>query len=354
MTLDVERRLAEYRDTLEAAISADLALREMQPIRPHRPSRGRLTLVASMIGVMLVAVVAAVALRSEDDTTLTSSSTPDERGGSSPVDSSAQATTVSIQEEPLARELVVGSAGTDVGRLEQRLFELGFDPGVVDEEFDSTTERAVWAFEKLVVGVPRDEVTGVVTPQLWQRMLDDVQIQPRRPELDANHTEIYLPEQILVVFHGDTPVLISHISTGDGKEWCEHVTIDPGTLGNNDGDIPIERDVCGQSVTPGGVFTYNSSHEGPLDTELGALWDPVFFNYGLAVHGAEDVPATPSSHGTIRIPRHTAKRHHDLVAIGDRVYIWDGNQEPEDLGNPVPMFVVLDPRAAPTGGRSGP
>ena len=104
-------------------------------------------------------------------------------------------------------------------------------------------------------GTPRDEATGQVTDEMWQRMQDPIAVEPRRPDAaTANHTEIYLPEQVVIFFVDDKPVLITHMSSGTGEEWCEEVTISPGEYGNEEGTEPLKQGECGLSNTPGGVF----------------------------------------------------------------------------------------------------
>ena len=98
----------------------------------------------------------------------------------------------------------------------------------------------MWAYEKLVLGVEREAVTGDVTPRMWRAMQNPVRVDARRPDA-GKHTEIYLPEQVLVVFDGNSPMFISHVSTGDGEEWIEEVTISPGEYGNEDGTEPLTR-----------------------------------------------------------------------------------------------------------------
>ena len=108
----------------------------------------------------------------------------------------------------------------------------------------------------------------------------------------ANHTEIYLPEQVVIVFQNDKPALITHISSGDGDEWCEEVTISPGERGNEPGTEPLKKGECGISNTPGGVFKYDRQVEGIRESGLGSMWNPVYFNYGIAIHGALNVPCS--------------------------------------------------------------
>jgi hypothetical protein len=193
-----------------------------------------------------------------------------------------------------------------------------------------------------VLGVEYDQPTGQVTAPMWDEMQDPFAILPRRPNSTPNHTEIYLPEQVIAVFHDDAAVFISHMSSGDNEEWCEEVTISPGEY-NNPGDEPLVRGECGRSITPGGVFNFTRRVEGVRQSSLGGMWDPVYFNYGIAVHGALNVPLHPASHGCIRIPLPLSPTFQELTATGDQVFVFDGVQEPEYHGAQKPYFNRIDP-----------
>jgi hypothetical protein len=78
------------------------------------------------------------------------------------------------------------------------------------------------------------------------------------------------------------------------------------------------------------------------------MYNPVYFNYGIAVHGAHEVPEFPASHGCIRIPMHISDYFQTLVAKGDQVFVWDGVKEPEDYGSPPPRFNWRDPNYTTT------
>ncbi len=73
------------------------------------------------------------------------------------------------------------------------------------------------------------------------------------------------------------------------------------------------------------------------------MWDPVYFNYGIAVHGALNVPLQPASHGCIRIPLPLSPTFQELTANGDQVFVFDGVKEPEDYGAQKPYFNRIDP-----------
>ena len=244
---------------------------------------------------------------------------------------------------PLDRTIGLGMVGDDVTRVQQRLGELAFDPGPIDGIYGTLTRQAVWAYEKIVMGIPRDEATGNVTPELWDHMQDSTKIQPRRPTNGlADHTEIYLPEQVMIVFHGDEPELVAHISTGElirgvdaftpwqdtANEYCETVTIDTDDNGNVLEEA-IEKAICGRSYTPPGVFEAYKKIEGRRESRLGGMYDPIYINQGIAIHGALNVPLEPASHGCIRVSQYLGGYLQSILDIGDRVLIWDGVTEPE-------------------------
>lgn len=269
-------------------------------------------------------------------------------------------TSTTAAKSVLDQTLYEGSYGEEVRRLQERLAELGFQPGPIDGSFGSLTEMAVWAYETLVLDKEFWEVNGDVTPEMWLDLQDPLPIEARRPNA-GRHTEIYLPEQALVVFDGDQPIFISHISSGDigpegpegrdvneGAEWCQEVTIDPGEYGNEDGTEPIKKGVCGNSWTPGGVYTVDRKVEGVRESRLGGLLNPVYFNYGIAVHGAYQVPDYPISHGCVRIPNLISKTYFDLMDIGDQVFVFDGVQEPEVYGDQPGFFDWADPEYTTT------
>jgi hypothetical protein len=233
--------------------------------------------------------------------------------------------------------LAYGMVGHDVTRLQRRLRALKFNPGPIDGEYGALTQAAVWAYEKLVLGVPREEATGQVTPRMWKALQDPVPINARRPDA-GRHTEIYLPEQVLVAFDGNQPLFISHISTGTGEYWVEEVTISPGEYGNEDGTKPLTRLEKGLSLTPGGVYEFDRRRKGRWESALGGMLNPVYFNYGIAVHGAFEVPLYPASHGCIRIPNYISAKFQRIVSLGEAVYVWDGEEEPEEYGAQIPPF----------------
>lgn len=172
-------------------------------------------------------------------------------------------------------------------------------------------------------------MSGVVTPALWDALHGPVTIAPRRDRA-GTHVEVYLPEQVAAVFTDGSPRLVTHVSTGDGEQWCQEVTID-----NDDGTQSV-KGRCGISVTPGGVYHFDRKIDGWRNAALGRLYKPVYFNYGIAIHGATNVPNRPASRGCVRTPMHIAEYFPDLVAIGDDVFVFDGVKDPEHYGPQLP------------------
>jgi hypothetical protein len=215
-----------------------------------------------------------------------------------------------------------------------------FDPGPIDGIFGEATVRAVWAFEKIALGTPRTEMRGVVTPAMWQQMNIDVLIAPRRTP-GGTHMEVYLPEQVSVLFENGEARVISHVSSGENIEWCDVVEIDL------DDGTTEEKGICGISKTPGGVYHFERKVDGWRNAKLGRLYQPVYFNYGIAIHGSGNVPDYPASRGCVRHPMHIAEYLPDLIEIGDMIYVFDGVEEPETYGAAPMIFDYPDPDWVP-------
>lgn len=255
----------------------------------------------------------------------------------------------------LTSSLHKGSYGDEVKAMQQRLTDLGFQPGPIDGQFGTGTEQALWAFEGLVSNLTYTQQTGVLTNELWQTMQDNIVIQPKRTETTATHVEVDLPKQVLVVYDHGKAIFISHISSGklnaDGTPatFCETITIDTDSNGAPLAE-PEKKAICAESKTPGGVFDIDRKVPGHRVGALGGMDDPVYFNYGIAIHGAENVPDEPASHGCIRIPKFLSATFPTLVGKGDQVWVWNGLKEPEQQtkNERLPSFNRPDPSATTT------
>ena len=143
---------------------------------------------------------------------------------------------------------------------------LKFDPGEPDGAFGLKTTMAVWAYQALR-GLPSD---GVVRPLLEADILTAAPPAMLRPDLGPTHSEVDLDKQVLLVFRDGVLQLVTHVSTGSGRAYCE------------DGN-------CGDALTPPGEFAYQRRIAGWRVAPLGRLYNPVYFNGGIAVHGAGEV-----------------------------------------------------------------
>lgn len=257
-------------------------------------------------------------------------------------------TSAPVVKTQLSSTLRVGSSGSEVTQVQTRLTELGFRPGKADGVYGNLTKMAVWAYQKLVQGIPRLEASGKVDNATWQLMQDPTTIEPRRPG-SGTHLEIYLDRQVAVIFKDNQPAFISHTSSGQldaqgkPKQWCEDVTYTETAAGELL-DEPRRTRECAYAKTPGGVFTVDRKVDGVRNSVLGGMRNPVYFNYGIAIHGGYNVPNYPDSHGCVRVPNDISHEVYELLNRGDRVYVWDGIKEPEQQSKSdrLPSFNAVD------------
>lgn len=197
-----------------------------------------------------------------------------------------------------------GAKGEEVRALQERLTELSYDPGKVDGKYGPATQMAVWAFQK----VNRIKPSSTVGARFWSAL--DAPRTPgavsRRRERDR--VDIDLRRQLLVVHKAGRVVLISHISSGSGEYYCAR-------------DFGSDTPRCRYAVTSIGDFRTGRRVEGWDPSPLGQLYNPVYFNGGIAVHGYPSVPRYPASHGCVRVPMSTSERFQKLVGTGVPVHV---------------------------------
>ena len=223
------------------------------------------------------------------------------------------APTTTTTAKPIPPGLGKGSKGEDVKRLEERLATLKYDTGKIDGSFDSTTAFAVMAFQK-VHGLPR---TGRATDDVVKLLQTAGPPEPMMPTGGGNRVEVDLKRQVLFLYQGGALLRILPVSTGNGKRYCV------------DGD-------CATAVTPGGSFRVTRKIKGLRVSRLGKLYNPLYFNGGIAIHGAPSVPAGPASHGCVRIPMATSGWFHDTVSTGTAVYVLGGRTAPVPFNEKAP------------------
>ena len=248
-----------------------------------------------------------------------------------PPESAAAA--LAVTKVPLSKTYSVGMQGDEVKTIQQRLLDLHFDPGDPDGIFGEKTQQAVWAFRLLVMDAkPGANLSSAVTAEVWDRMQDPLGWTPQRTGDTSTHLEVFLDKQVAVVVTDGYARLVTHISSGSGKEWCNarRSAPDETTTTLAPGQKPTLY--CNKSITPAGKYRFRLKYPGMFQGYYGDLVNPVFFNGGIAVHGFDPVPPYPASHGCIRIPNHIAAYFQSLVHVNDQVYVFDGVNDPDQLG----------------------
>lgn len=196
------------------------------------------------------------------------------------------------------RGLHPGDHGTDVRALQERLRQLHYDPGAVTGKYGPDTIPAVWAFQK----VNHIKPSSTVGKATWRALAHPVVPKPLIPKGERDRVEVDLTRQLLYVYRGGALTLISHISSGSGQMYRV-------------------RGHWERAVTPTGDFRVERRIKGWHKSDLGYLYNPLYFHYGYAIHGETEVPLYPASHGCVRIPVHTADLVPVLVPDGTAVYL---------------------------------
>lgn len=222
-------------------------------------------------------------------------------------------TTTTARPRPVLEGLGRGARGPQVLALQQRLNALHFDVGNLDGVYASVTAQAVMAFQK-VYGLRR---TGRATDDVVAKLATAQVPGPLVAGGGATKIEVDLPRQVLFLYHGGRLFKILPVSTGSGRRFCV------------DGS-------CGLAVTPGGSFRVGRRITGWRTSRLGQLYNPLYFNGGIAIHGASSVPSYPASHGCVRIPMSAAGWFPGEVPTGTPVYVVGGRRAAVPLNEPAP------------------
>jgi lipoprotein-anchoring transpeptidase ErfK/SrfK len=211
---------------------------------------------------------------------------------------------------PPKRNLKEGMKGADVKALQRRLAALKYYPGAADGQFGSATLEAAWAFQE-VNGLRVDGVIGVATKKA---LVHPRTYRAKYPGQAGTRVEVNLKMGVLVFFQNHKISLVSHVSTGGHYYY------------------PCGSGTC-FAETPTGEFRALYFVPGWDQGPLGAMYNPVFFNYsGYAIHGEynDEVPVKPVSHGCVRIPYDIATWFYKELKItetpGKGTEVWIYNQ----------------------------
>lgn len=206
---------------------------------------------------------------------------------------------------PSARTLRMGLRGEDVRDLKRRLDILRFDIGEVDDRFNAQTWQAVVAFQKL----NKLKASGRVGDEFLDALARATVNGGAIPNGGLPRVEVDLGRQVLMVFDSYGLLRVLNISSGSEKQYCQS-------------SKKTEAEVCGDARTPIGNFRVQRRIKGWRESDLGRLYNPLYFDGGFAIHGSPSVPEYPASHGCVRISMRSAEWFPNVVADGTPVYLF--------------------------------
>ncbi len=196
-----------------------------------------------------------------------------------------------------------GDSGEDVATLQRALTDAGFYHSEVNGEYGDATESAVVAFHKYL----RLERSATFSALDWIRLelLPEPGIPDRYDETD--YLELDLDRQLLFLVRGGELEQVIPVSSGGGYTYISPRTGNPH-----------------RAITPVGDFALRWH-------QLGWACDPVsgwcvykywaFTDY-LGLHGYRSVPATPASHGCVRVELWDADWLEPRLFSGMPLHIW--------------------------------
>ena len=210
--------------------------------------------------------------------------------------------------------LGVGARGQAVADLETKLAAMHYDPGKVDGYYDSTTAFAVMAFQK-VNGMAR---TG--------RATDDVVAAVAAGLRAAGHAPGGRRQ----------PGRGRHRAPGAVPLPERRPAADPPGV-HRVGQAVLREGECALRRHPGRLVPGRLPHpRAGTRARSAILYNPLFFNGGIAIHGAPSVPAYPASHGCVRIPMADSLWFFNTVPKGTPVYVLGGQDAPVPFNEAAP------------------
>lgn len=170
-----------------------------------------------------------------------------------------------------------GSYGSAVTRLQKSLNASGYWCGTPDGSFGHLTQQAVYALQKRH-GLVRDGIYGAASARA---LATGSRLAPVGGV--GTRIEVHLSRQLLLVVKDGKTSRMINTSTGNGEYYY----------------------VNGRryrATTPTGSYSvYSTYSSGWQPGPLGSLYRPMYFNGGIAVHGASDIPPYAASHGCCRV-----------------------------------------------------
>jgi len=286
--------------------------------------RRRTTLAVVTLTLALAACSSGTSTQTASPATGASSTTTSTSTTPSTSTTTTTSTTVAPAEVAAPAGLGQGDTGAAVLALEQRLDALHYDVGDVDDTFDKTTMYAVMAFQK-IHGFER---SGRFTDEIAAALAADPGTHAAlAPRGGPNRVEVDLARQVLFLYEGGSLTRIVPVSTGSEERFCS-------------------EGYCRYAVTPRGAYSVYRAASGWETGPLGDLYNPLYFNGGIAFHGAYSVPGFPASHGCVRLPMNAAEWFPTKVGVGFPVFVSGGVGD--EIGPPQPEAPPEPVTPAPT------
>ena len=104
------------------------------------------------------------------------------------------------------------------------------------------------------------------------------------PELGFPRIEIDHRRQVQLFFNEQGLNSVIEVSTGSNRKYCK--------TSKKSGE-----QICGVVYTPRGKFRIQWRISGWRESDLGKLYNPLYFNDGFSIHGSPSVPSKNVSHG---------------------------------------------------------
>ena len=154
------------------------------------------------------------------------------------------------------------------------------------------------------------ERTGTYTQETQKALSVATPAEGHHPELGLPRIEVDITRQLLLFFDEQGLNRVVTVSTGSDRKYCE--------ISKKSG-----KQICGVATTPRGEFLIQWRIPGWRESDLGKLYNPLYFNGGFAIHGSPSVPVYNVSHGCVRIPIATSIWFYKTVQNSTPVIVFD-------------------------------
>lgn len=176
-------------------------------------------------------------------------------------------------------------SGPDTVVAQERLLELGFWLSEASGDYGTTTTQAVMAFQKYH-GLAVDGLLGPQTAEVLNTVVE----RPTGRSTGGTLIEVDKSLQLVFIVRDGVTEWVLNASTGSEIPYREPDQNTPGAY------------IASDSVTRPGVFAIDPERpDGWWAGDLGEIYRPKYFDGGIALHGAYNIPPYPASHGCVRL-----------------------------------------------------